>query len=142
MEDNNNNEKNQLERLKQQFSGKGGNNNKNPKPPKNRGGGFNFMWVYGAIFLLFVGMSVFQYMSHPAQPTSYSQLTKFLEDNDVDKIKIINEKDVYIYIKPESLKKEEFKDVAAPQLGEGENPGQHYYFKIPADNFEKRPEDF
>ncbi len=138
----NNNDKNQLERLKKQFSGKGGNQNKNDKAPKNRGGGFNFMWVYGAIFLLFVGMSVFQYMSHPAKPTSYGKLTTFLEGNDVEKIKIINEKDVYIYIKAESLKKEDFEEVAKPQLGEGENPGPHYYFEMPAETFEKRLEDF
>jgi len=100
------------------------------------------MWVYGAIFLLFVAMSVFQYMSHPAQQTSYSKLTQFMLQGDVDKIKIINEKDVYIYIKKDSLKKDEYKDVAAPQLGEGENPGPHYYFEMPAETFEKRLEDF
>ncbi len=130
-------EKNQLERLKQQFSGKP---NGNSKPPKK--GGFNFMWVYGAIFLVFVAMSVFNYMSYPAKPTSYSKLTQFMEDGDVDRIKIINEKDVYIYIKPESLKKDEFKEVSDPKMGEGNNPGPHFYFEMPAETFEKRLEQF
>lgn len=130
-------EKNQLERLRQQFSGKQGGN---PKQPKK--GGFNFMWVYGAIFLVFVAMSVFNYMSYPAKPSSYSQLQQFLEQGDIDRIKIINEKDIYIYIKPESLSKDQYKEVSDQNMGEGKNPGPHYYFEMPAETFEKRLEDF
>jgi AFG3 family protein len=140
MEDKNKNskdEKNQLERLRQQFSGKSGGN---PKQPKK--GGFNFMWVYGAIFLVFVAMSVFNYMGYTAQSTSYSQLQQFMEQGDVDRIKIINEKDVYIYIKSEALSKDQYNEVSDPKMGDGENPGPHYYFEMPAETFEKRLEEF
>ncbi len=89
MADNNKqDEKNQLERLKAQFSKNAGGGNK-PNPPK-KSGGFNFMWVYGAIFVLFIGMSIFNSMSYTATQTSYTELTRFLENDDVDKIKIIS----------------------------------------------------
>ena len=136
---NNQDEKNQLERLKAQFSKNAGGGNK-PGPAKK--GGFNFMWVYGAIFVLFIGMSIFNSMSYTSSPTSYSQLTGFLENDDVDKIKIINGKDVYIYIKPESLSKDSFSDVAKPKFGDGQNPGPHYMLEIPSETFDKRLDEF
>lgn len=132
-------EKSQLEKLKAQFSKQAG--DKKPNSPKGKGG-FNFMWVYGAIFILFIGMSVFNNMSFSAQNTNYQALTAFLEENEVDKIKIINEKNVYIFIKQDALDKEKFDEVAKPKFGEGKNPGPHYVFEMPAETFEKRLDEF
>ena len=141
MEDKNKlDEKSQLEKLKAQFSKQAG-GDKKPKVPNGKGG-FNFMWVYGAIFVLFIGMSIFNNMSFSAKNTNYSELTTLLEENDVDKIKIINEKEVYIFLTKDALSKEKFEDVSKPQFGEGENPGPHYHFEMPAETMEKRLDEF
>lgn len=142
MEDKNKqDEKSQLEKLKAQFSKQAGGGGKKPKSPNGKGG-FNFMWVYGAIFVLFIGMSLFKSASFSAKTTTYSELTNLLQENEVDKIKIVNEKDVYIYLTKDALSKEKFEDVAKPQFGEGENPGPHYTFEMPAETFEKRLDEF
>jgi cell division protease FtsH len=141
MEENKSNEKKQLDRLKEQFSGKSGNKDSKGKP-SNNGGGFNFMWVYGAIFLLFVAMSIFQYVTPQAKSLNYRKLTEYMQSDDVDKIKIINQKDVYVYIKPESLKKPEFKDVGGGKAGETDSPGPQFFIEMPAETFEKRLEQF
>lgn len=133
--------KNQLDNLKKQFSKPREKKGNNPKGnPKNSGSNFNFMWVYGAIFLVFIGMSIINSMTYAAKSTTYTSLTTFLEEGDVDKIKIINQKEIFIYIKPESLGKEKFKDLAGK--GDGANPGPHYTFEMPAETFEKRLESF
>jgi cell division protease FtsH len=137
----NSDNKKQLEKLKKQFSSPN-NDNKKPGEPKKSGSGFNFMWVYAAIFLVFIGMSVFNNMNYSAKTASYTELTNFMKDEDVDKIKIINQKDIYIYIKKESLSKEKFKDLSGGNFSEGENPGPHYSFEMPAETFEKRLDQF
>ncbi len=139
-ENENKDEKSQLDKLKEQFSKQAGNGNK-PKPNKGKGG-FNFMWVYGAIFLLFISMSVFNNLNFSVQPSSYNALTEFLQEDDVEKIKIINEKKVYVFIKQEALSKEKFDDIANSKFGEGKNPGPHYMFEMPAETFEKRLDEF
>lgn len=142
MEENKPNDKKQLERLKEQFSSKGGNKSSHKPGKPNNGGGFNFMWVYGAIFLLFVAMSIFQYMSPPANPLTYRKLTEYMKEGDVDRIKIINQKDIYIYIKPEALKEDKFKDVGGGKAGDAENPGPHFYIEMPSETFDKRLDQF
>ena len=97
MEDKNKqDDKSQLEKLKAQFSKQAGGDKKPNKAPNGKGG-FNFMWVYGAIFVLFIGMSIFNNMSFSAKNTNYSELTALLEENDVEKnvdnlLLFINEK--------------------------------------------------
>jgi cell division protease FtsH len=100
------------------------------------------MWVYGAIFLLFVAMSIFQYVTPQATSLNYRKLTEYMKSDDVDKIKIINQKDVYVFIKPESLKKPEFKEIDGGKTGDAENPGPHFFIELPAETFEKRLEQF
>lgn len=139
MEENNNTDKKQLERLKKQFSSNGNNNN---SPKKNNGGGFNFMWIYGAIFVLFLAMTIFQYLGQNTAPSSYNNLTTYLEHNDVDSLLIINKERVYVWIKKESLNKPEFKNIQNSKIGDGPNLGPHYSFEMPAETLEARLKDF
>jgi hypothetical protein len=59
-------EKNQLNKLKEQFS-RGNRENPKGKPPGNGGdnGGkkVNFYWVYIALFVLFIGIQIFGSLS-------------------------------------------------------------------------------
>ncbi|MDX5325665.1 MAG: ATP-dependent zinc metalloprotease FtsH [Bacteroidota bacterium] len=136
----NKDDKNQIERLRKQFSKKPGNAPKRPKDNKPK---FNFYWIYAAIFLVFIGMQLLSNVQTASENTSYGEFSTMLENQDVDRVKIINEKEVYIYIKPDALKNnDKYKDVAKPGIGEGLNPGPHYKFEMPAETFEKRLDDF
>ncbi|MDX5447791.1 MAG: ATP-dependent zinc metalloprotease FtsH [Bacteroidota bacterium] len=136
----NKDDKNQIERLRKQFSKKPGNAPKRPRDNKPK---FNFYWIYAAIFLVFIGMQLLSNVQTASENTSYGEFSTMLENQDVDRVKIINEKEVYIYIKPDALKNnDKYKDVAKPGIGEGLNPGPHYKFEMPAETFEKRLDDF
>ncbi len=135
-------DKNQLEKLKEQFS-KGNNSEGNDKKPSggpNRR--FNFYWIYAAIFLLFIGLQIFGTLNSNVEDIDFSEFTEMLKENDVEKIKIINEKQVQIFIKPSSLKeKEKYKDLRSNGIS-GVNSGPHFAFEMPDEAFRANLENF
>ena len=73
------------------------------KPPK-----FNFYWVYGGIFLLFI---VFQFLNSgdlATKKSTHNEFISILLDNDIERIEIINEDAANIYIKNEALTKDRY----------------------------------
>lgn len=128
--------KKQIDKLKEQFA----KNNQGNKPggPK-RGNSFNFYWIYAIVFALFIGMQIFSAMSFSAKETNYQQFESYLESGDVDRVKIINDRKIQVYIKEESLQSnEKFKDVKNSNLSDALNPGPHYTFEMPESTFQDR----
>ncbi len=132
-------DKRQLEKLKEQFSkkneknkGKGGGGN----DPKRR---FNLYWLYGFIILFLLGLQFFGDSSGAQQRGSFAKLTEWITENEVEKVKIINKEEIQVYINEEALKNsEEFEDVATKKFSEDVNPGPHFYFEMPLETFEDR----
>ena len=113
--------------------------NKKPVPK----GKFNPYWVYGAIIVVFLAAQFYSMVEMGAKETNYDQFeSMYLRNNDVDKIVVVNNKIAQIYIKKESLdKNDEYKDVKKSPIGEGLNPGPHYQFQIgDLQNFENKLE--
>ncbi|VAW27256.1 Cell division protein FtsH, partial [hydrothermal vent metagenome] len=79
-------------------------NNKNIKTPK-----FNFYWIYGVIFVLFIGYQLFNDGNMSSRNLSQNEFKTILEANDIDKIMIVNRDIANIYIKKEALEKEKYK---------------------------------
>jgi len=79
-------------------------NNKNIKTPK-----FNFYWIYGIIFVLFIGYQLFNDGNMSSRNLSQNEFKTILEANDIDKIMIVNRDIANIYIKKEALEKEKYK---------------------------------
>lgn len=79
---------------------------KNIKPPK-----FNFYWIYGIIFLLFIGYQFFNSSSLSQKNLSQNEFNNILLSNDIDKIEIVNKNVADIYIKKDALKKDQYKKV-------------------------------
>lgn len=79
-------------------------NNKNIKTPK-----FNFYWIYGIIFMLFIGYQFFNSDSLGGKNLSRNEFETILSENDIDKIVIVNRDIANIYIKKEALEKEKHK---------------------------------
>ncbi len=137
MENKNDKKENQFNKLKDQFSPKGRGNQPDPKKK------FNWYWVYLGLFVLFIGMNFFGGVETESKDIGFSQFSEMLENQDVDKVKIINEKDIQVFIKDEALKEnEQYKEVAKPRFGDGLNPGPHYVFEMPAETFESRLDRF
>jgi len=72
------------------------NKNKKPEIKKPK---FNAYWIYGAIFLVFIGIQFFGSGSW-SQPvkTDQAQFEKYLKDGDVERIEIINRKVAKVYL--------------------------------------------
>jgi cell division protease FtsH len=122
-----NKEKEQIERLKKQFSGK--NKNQNDNDPKRK---FNLYWIYGALFLLFIGLQILGSMQGGTRPTTFRDFTVMMEANDVDRVVVVNEKVIQVYIKKDRLQeKDKYQEVAERAFGGGINPGPHFSFEMP-----------
>ncbi|MCC5916547.1 MAG: ATP-dependent zinc metalloprotease FtsH [Cryomorphaceae bacterium] len=133
-------EKEQIDRLKKQFSGNKKNDKKGGENPKPK---FNLYWVYGALFILFIGLQIMGSMQGGTETTSFRDFTGMLEERDVDRIVVVNEKVIQVYIKKDALKdKDRYSDVAERSFGGGINPGPHYSFEMPNQAFRDEFERF
>lgn len=136
-------DKNQLDKLKEQFS----KNNPNPgggdKKPTGPNKRVNFYWIYAAIFLVIIGIQIFGSFENSAKTSDFREFTQILEQGDVDKVKVINEKEIQIFIKKDALEnKEKYKALKERGLGSGTNPGPHYSFEMPFEAFNTNLKEF
>lgn len=107
------------------------NDKNNPKQEKEKKKKFNPYWLYGLIVLGILGLQFFQFDS--TKSSNQREFSEMLKAGDVDKIEIVNEKQVEVYIKEESLDKERYEDVKDRRFGGGKNPGPHFEFQIGSD---------
>ena len=119
-------------------------NNKN-KPPlfpgtsgdkKNTKPKFNFYWIYGLLLVVFIGAQ-FLYSDGTTKKTDWGELKTMLQDSDISKIVLVNKEFAEIFIKPDKLNEEKYKDVKKqPKFG-GEQP-QYIYTVISPDKFDEK----
>jgi AFG3 family protein len=111
------------------------NEQKNSKKPEdNESGKFNYYWIYGLILLGLIALQLL-----PTMGTGVKQIEggeeaffrSYLVNGDLDKIVVVNKEFVELYLKEDSLKNEEHKEVAETPFG-GINKGPHYSFTIGA----------
>jgi AFG3 family protein len=101
------------------------NKNSTPNVPKFK---FNMYWVYGAIFVVLIGISFINDASFSTKKISTNKFFKILESNDVSKILIINKNIAEVYIKKEAETKEKYKQQATSPLFRKGSPLFQYDF--------------
>ncbi|MEO6166319.1 MAG: ATP-dependent zinc metalloprotease FtsH [Chitinophagales bacterium] len=95
-----------------------------PKGPK-----FNIYWVYGIIALILIGLQFFPF-TKASKVKSFEEVNQsMLQNEDVQKLVVVNKEYVEVYIKPDRLQQEKYKDVATTNFNTV-NPGPHYKFQI------------
>ncbi len=131
-----------------------GNNPPGKKPPagdpgKQKGGkkpGFNFYWIYAILAVIFIGI---QFLNWGGSAVEISQMRfeneMLLWDEetgtDIEKMKVINQEIVEVFIREDRLYKEKYED-AAPARGMGDARRPQYVFQIASvENFEKLVRD-
>ena len=98
--------------------------NNQDKKPAPSGGGFNSYWIYGILFLAIIGINLF-YIANPSKdPITFTRFEDMAVKGDISKVQVTNNKNAFVYLKEESLVKEEYKDAAKTTLGSK----PHYYF--------------
>jgi cell division protease FtsH len=95
----------------------------------NRGDGkkpkFNFYWIYGLLAVIFIAIN-FMNWGESAKQTDWKNLKEMLESGDVEKIVLVNKEYAEIYIRPEKLTEEKYKDVQN-ESAFGQRGAQYYY---------------
>ncbi len=129
-----NKDKKQLEKLKEQFSKTNG--KKGGKKPGGPNKKFNFYWIYAAIFLAFIGIQIMGSFNASTETTDFSEFTEMVEAGDVRKVTIVNEREIQVFLKQESLEnKERYKDLRDQGITGGSNSGPHFTFEMPFEAF-------
>ena len=104
------------------------NKKKSGLPEGLKGFKFKIYWLYAIIFVFFIGL---QFMgTEVTQATDWQAFNQKLQNGKVEKVVVVNNQKVYVYIKKEFLSEDEFKEVSKKTFGESPNYGPHYYFEI------------
>ncbi len=107
-----------------------------PQEKKGKKPKFNFYWIYGVLLLIFIGMQFF-YSDSVTKKTDWGALQTMLKEGDVKKIVLVNKEFAEIYIKPEKLKEDKYKDVNKKSNFGAEKP-QFTYTVISPDKFDEK----
>lgn len=100
-------------------------NQEKPQQPK-----FNYYWIYGILALILLGANFFKFTNTNTKDLKINAFEKMVEEGDVKTVKIINNKDVEVYIRKEALTtKDAYKEVKSTRF-EDVNPGPHYIMEI------------
>tara|TARA_B110000003_G_scaffold274490_1_gene314593 strand:- start:14002 stop:16011 length:2010 start_codon:yes stop_codon:yes gene_type:complete len=114
------------------------NKNSTPNVPKFK---FNMYWIYGAIFVAIIGVSLVNDSSFSTKKISTNKFFKILESNDVSKILIINKNIAEVYIKKEAQTKEKYKKQSTAPLYRNGSPLFQYDFGD-LQNFENKLNEY
>jgi cell division protease FtsH len=101
------------------------NNNENNKRNENGPSRFSSFWIYGIIAVIILGLNLMTNLDGPQEQLDRGQLSKMIQDGDIEKVEVINKDRAFIYIKKSSLPK--FKDAQKTNFG-GER--YNYYLEI------------
>ena len=99
----------------------------NSKKPKMN---FNFYWIYAIIAVLFFGMQFLDLGSGAKLSNWETFESKMLKEKDVERIVVVNNEIVEIYIKADRVNQEKYKAVNTNGIVKTNNNGPHYYFPI------------
>ena len=121
------------------------NNKKNNPPKKNihkkglpNKPKFNIYWVYGGLFVLFLAMN-FLNVGGNVKEIEWYKLDQIIKSGDLKQVVIVNRETAELYIKPEYLSKEEYKDASNRQTNSfGIQEAQYYYTILSMDDFVKK----
>ena len=126
-------------------SNPGQNRNDGKRPVKkilDEGPKFNYFWVY-AIILMFIFIAAnLSFFAENVQETNMTELKQMLNDGDVDKIIVANQKTAEVFLKESVLNKDKYKKISHQRFG-SVNKGPHFSLTVPSnDAFSKFIADF
>ncbi len=98
------------------------NTNKKPK--------VNPYWIYGIILaiFIFINLSTGGFGGSSGMPTTPAQFFDFLEQGDVDKVEIVNQREARVFLTNDAKKKEIHKKTEAPSIFPGTYPNYKFEF--------------
>ena len=114
------------------------NEKRNEKPfgdKKSNTPKFNMYWIWG---ILLVGFIIISFLpGNPGKKSNWNEVREMIVSNDVEKLEIINDRVVKVYLKKEALENEKYKDVKKQNNGIFGQKTPQYYFEINKEAFNK-----
>ena len=114
------------------------NNKKNDNPfgdKKSNTPKFNMYWIWG---ILLLGFIIFSFLpGNPGKKTNWNEFSAMVISNDVERVEIVNDRLVRVFLKKESLENEKYKDVRAQGQGMFGQKTPQYYFEVSKEVFSK-----
>lgn len=103
---------------------------KGPNGPKKT---FNFYWIYAVIGVILIGLNLFSLGGGEKKVNWSTFVDDMLKTGEVARLVVVttgNETKAEIFIKPEALQQEKYKDVRKEGFGSVSERGPQYYLKI------------
>lgn len=136
-QENTQNEKKQPKNQKNSIPGFNGGSRPNLGKPR-----FNIGWIYAAIL---IGVLAYNYYAvrYQVVKTDWKEFkNEMLETGDVERLVVVNDKIVEIYIKKDRLKEKKYEKIIKREKATLNEAGPHFQFNIGSlENFEKRLEE-
>jgi len=118
-------------------------NETNDKKPENGIGKpkvgkpkFSFYWIYALLALLIIGLQFMNNWSSSPKSVGWGKVKEIVQNQDMDRLVLVNKEFAEIYIKKEKLNLPKYKDVR-PGDGFGESKPQYIYNIGSVETFEK-----
>jgi AFG3 family protein len=111
--------------------------NKDQNNPDNKPNNkFNSYWIYGLLALLLLALNFYTLQSSSTKPLEWRTFQTMVQEKDIAKIEVINEKQAQVFLKPEALEKYTDPEPAVSKF----SPNRaHYFFETgPIKNFEDK----
>ncbi len=112
--------------------------NTNPLKPKGK---FSFYWIYGILAVIFIGLQ-FLGGNDTSKETNWGELKHMLENEDVEKLTLVNKEIAEIYIKKDRLNQYEKTKSENTSSSNFSGPSPDFYFQIGSiETFEQRVQE-
>ncbi len=106
------------------------------QPTKKRNFKNNIFWIYGIILLGILAIQFFNFGGTP--PTvEYNQLKSLITAKEIEKMIVVSDKKIEIYIKPSLLSQQKFAELTEKKI---DSQGPHYYYNINLHTLERLEE--
>jgi AFG3 family protein len=106
----------------------------------NNKSSFSSYWIYGLIALFLFGLNIYSLSGRGNKPIQWAELEKMLRNGDIAKIDIVNQEDIEVYIKTDSLNSANHKQANKPSKFGGTVP--NYVCDIPLNVLQDRLKDY
>ena len=100
---------------------------KNTNKPK-----INPYWIYGIIIMVFIAIQVFSggFGGQSPQTTSPAQFMEYLEEGDVARVDIVNQREAMVYLTEEAMAEEEHRESRPDNFLPSVNKAPNYTFEF------------
>ena len=105
---------------------------------------FSMSWIYIAVFIGLLGLQMMQgSFSNQVLPSDFNDLAERLAQGHIERVRVVNDKEVQIFIKEDILiSHADYDELAESATGDDINPGPHLSFEMPSESLDRNLDRF